>query len=181
MSSIPAQTKGLPPPGPPYPFWLGGVAATCAVCFTHPLDAVKNRLQTQTGVRQSMGAVLVTTARQEGLRGIYQGLSASVLRQLTYSLARFAAYDDLKNRLAKRSPDGHISNTSLALSAMAAGVIGGVAGNPAGSSAPPPPTSLICPLLPDHRPLTTGVCARYHASAHDVGSQQAAGKALQLP
>lgn len=133
MATLPAQPKaGLTPPGPPYPFWLGGIAATCAVCFTHPLDAVKNRMQTQTGARKSMASVLVTTARQDGIKGIYQGLSASVLRQMTYSLARFAAYDHLKNLLAKQSPTGTISNTSLALSAMAAGVIGGIAGNPAG-------------------------------------------------
>ncbi|KAI0071211.1 hypothetical protein K474DRAFT_660781 [Panus rudis PR-1116 ss-1] len=29
----------------PYPFWLGGVAATIAASITHPLDLTKVRLQ----------------------------------------------------------------------------------------------------------------------------------------
>lgn len=70
-----------------YPFWLGGTAASIAAFFTHPLDLTKTRMQTATD-KQGMLSLLVRTARNEGLRGWYVGLSASLLRQMTYSVTR---------------------------------------------------------------------------------------------
>src|SRR4051812_33134066 len=74
--------------------------------------------------------------KHDGVRGLYSGLSAAILRQLTYSTARFGIYEELKARYAPgRKPDGTPAKppSFLALVGMAsaAGAVGGVAGNPA--------------------------------------------------
>lgn len=50
---------------------------------------------------------------------------------MTYSLVRLGSYESLKAKLVQ---DGNASTTRLLLAAMAAGGLGGMAGNPAGES-----------------------------------------------
>ncbi|KAF9243777.1 mitochondrial carrier [Melanogaster broomeanus] len=115
---------------PTYPFWLGGVAGSMAACFTHPLDLTKVRMQTlgPSVPRPSMLGTIRTSLSEEGLRGIYTGLSAALLRQMTYSLVRLGCYEEMKRRM---SEDGQPSAGKLLLAASVAGGLGGVAGNPA--------------------------------------------------
>ncbi|TNY19020.1 mitochondrial carrier [Rhodotorula diobovata] len=114
-----------------YPFWLGGAAASWAAVCTHPLDLAKVRMQTSKG--KGFVRTLVDSVKADGLRrGAYAGLSASIMRQMTYSLTRFGVYDELKKRLAKRhSPGATLPAWELGLAASAAGGLGGLAGNPA--------------------------------------------------
>ncbi|KAI0090019.1 mitochondrial carrier [Irpex rosettiformis] len=103
------------------------MAAAC----THPLDLTKVRLQTIApvhGHKPSMFSVLRTTVRETGVRSLYTGLSAAFLRQMSYSLVRLGSYEKMKETLSK---NGQPSSGSLFLSAMAAGAMGGIAGNPA--------------------------------------------------
>ncbi|TFY70085.1 hypothetical protein EVJ58_g15 [Rhodofomes roseus] len=115
-----------------YPFWLGGVAGSMAASCTHPLDLTKVRMQTIPSVpgqkRPSTGSVLRMTVAEQGFRSLYTGLTASLLRQMSYSLVRLGSYEEMKSRL---SNDGPPSSGKLLLAAMAAGGLGGVAGNPA--------------------------------------------------
>ena len=71
----------------------GGLAASGACCFTHPLDLLKVHLQT-TGGTGKLGIVGQTAhiIRSQGALAMFNGLSASVLRNLTYSTTRFAIY-----------------------------------------------------------------------------------------
>lgn len=71
----------------PYPFWLGGAAACVAACFTHPLDVTKTRMQTAKA-RQGLVVSFLGAAKSEGIMSLYTGLSASLLRQMTYSVVR---------------------------------------------------------------------------------------------
>lgn len=64
--------------------------------------------------------------RNEGVLALYNGLSASVLRQLTYSTTRFAIYD-----LGKEALGNKISLPVKISLAAAAGAIGGLIGTPA--------------------------------------------------
>lgn len=65
----------------------------------------------------------------EGLAGLYHGISASILRQLTYSTARFATYEKLKYMA---EDDGITApHTLLVGLAAVSGLVGGVVGNPA--------------------------------------------------
>ncbi|KAK0747464.1 mitochondrial carrier domain-containing protein [Apiosordaria backusii] len=122
-----------------YPFWFGGSASSMAACVTHPLDLVKVRLQTRTGsMPTTMSGTFLHILRNNGLTGLYSGLSASLLRQITYSTTRFGIYEELKSQLASRSPVDPVTDKPKApslpmLIAMASvsGTIGGVAGNAA--------------------------------------------------
>ncbi|KAN0063142.1 hypothetical protein ACQY0O_004306 [Thecaphora frezii] len=115
-----------------YPFWLGGASASIAACFTHPLDLTKTRMQTAKH-RHGMVSLLFNTLRKEGPRGWYVGLSASLLRQMTYSVTRFGVYDKLKQvaRTSGNDPSQPLPAWKMALCASVAGAAGGLAGNPA--------------------------------------------------
>lgn len=83
------------------------------------------RLQTRKGdAPRSMTGTVVRIVGAEGPLALYSGLSASLLRQLTYSTVRFAVYEELKAR-AGRDP----SFAALGAMAAASGFLGGVAGN----------------------------------------------------
>ncbi|KAH8811661.1 mitochondrial carrier domain-containing protein [Xylogone sp. PMI_703] len=114
-----------------YPFWFGGSASCFAACVTHPLDLVgKVRLQTRSGnAPKTMVGTFVHVFKNDGLLGLYSGLSASLLRQLTYSTTRFGVYEELKRRFTtlNKSP----SLPALIAIASTSGFLGGIAGNPA--------------------------------------------------
>ena len=109
-----------------YPFWFGGSASSMAACVTHPLDLVKVRLQTRTGnAPKNMVGTFVNILKTDGPVGLYAGISASLLRQLTYSTVRFGIYEELKTRFGSGDPSFPI----LVAMASASGFVGGVAGN----------------------------------------------------
>jgi dicarboxylate transporter 10 len=76
-------------------WYFGGLASAGAACCTHPLDLLKVHLQTAGASEKKMGLIksTVNIVRTQGVLAMYSGLSASLLRQLTYSTARFAIYD----------------------------------------------------------------------------------------
>ncbi|KAJ1558639.1 Mitochondrial dicarboxylate transporter [Cladochytrium tenue] len=69
-----------------------------AATVTHPLDTLKIRLQTST-VKAQFVTTFVNVIRKEGFLALYSGLSASLLRQATYSTARFGVNDFVKEKL----------------------------------------------------------------------------------
>jgi len=109
----------------PYPFWLGGVAATIAASITHPLDLTKVRLQASGDKR--MIESIKKTVKTAGIRGLFDGISGTWLRQMSYSMCRFWAYDESKKFLnaGKDAPAWKL----VAAGSMAGG-IAGIVGNP---------------------------------------------------
>uniref|UniRef100_A0A023F7Y8 Putative mitochondrial fatty acid anion carrier protein/uncoupling protein n=1 Tax=Triatoma infestans TaxID=30076 RepID=A0A023F7Y8_TRIIF len=109
-------------------WYFGGLAAAGAACVTHPLDLIKVHLQTQ----QEKISIMKLTGniiRTDGVFALYNGLSASLLRQLTYSTARFGIYEVCKQSL---SPSGEqVSFPMRVLLAGVAGAAGGIVGTPA--------------------------------------------------
>lgn len=77
----------------------------------------------------SMFSVIRSTVTQYGFRSLYTGLSAAILRQMSYSLVRLGSYEKFKDALSSNGPP---PAGLLLLGAMAAGALGGIAGNPAG-------------------------------------------------
>ncbi|CAG9133378.1 unnamed protein product [Plutella xylostella] len=111
-------------------WYFGGLASAGAACVTHPLDLLKVQMQTQKGKNISIFQLTKIVVSNQGIMGLYNGISASLLRQLTYSTARFGIYEVAKQRLAPK--DG--SNIPFYLSAFLAGLggfAGGLVGNPA--------------------------------------------------
>jgi len=76
-----------------------------------------------------MFSILRNSISDQGIRSIYTGLSASLMRQMSYSLVRIGSYEEMKRRM---SANGQPSTGKLLLAAGAAGGLGGIAGNPAG-------------------------------------------------
>ncbi|KDQ20457.1 hypothetical protein BOTBODRAFT_26464 [Botryobasidium botryosum FD-172 SS1] len=121
---------------PKSPFWLGGAAASIAASITHPLDLTKVRMQTvpisssSTAANPTMFRTLAYTVSTTGVRSLFTGLSASIMRQMSYSLVRIGSYESIKRRLTQ-GLDGPPPTSRLVLAAALAGGLGGIAGNPA--------------------------------------------------
>lgn len=86
---------------------------------------------------KSMSGTFVHIVKHNGIRGLYNGLSASLLRQITYSTTRFGIYEEMKSRFSSKKTDpttGKPKPPSLPLliaMASTSGFIGGIAGNAA--------------------------------------------------
>ncbi|KAI0314422.1 dicarboxylic acid transporter [Amylostereum chailletii] len=101
----------------PYPFWLGGL----------PLDLTKVRLQASGDKR--MIESIRKTVRTAGVRGLFDGISGTWMRQMSYSVCRFWAYDESK-KIVGAGPNAPA--WKLALAGSMAGGIAGLVGNPGG-------------------------------------------------
>ena len=96
---------------------------------------VKVRLQTRApSDPKTMLSTFVHVFKKQGFFGLYNGLTAALLRQLTYSTVRFGVYEDLKARFhpvpSPSNPKGRSSLAQLLAMSSLAGFLGGIAGNP---------------------------------------------------
>ncbi|EDW84056.1 mitochondrial dicarboxylate carrier [Drosophila tropicalis] len=105
-------------------WYFGGLASAGAACCTHPLDLIKVTLQTQQG-KLSVLQLVPKIIREQGVLAFYSGLSASMLRQLTYSTTRFGAYEVGKDFINTDTFTGKIALAGLS------GLAGGIVGTPA--------------------------------------------------
>eukprot|EP01117_Protostelium_nocturnum_P005829 TRINITY_DN2103_c0_g1_i1.p1 TRINITY_DN2103_c0_g1~~TRINITY_DN2103_c0_g1_i1.p1 ORF type:complete len:305 (+),score=75.04 TRINITY_DN2103_c0_g1_i1:102-1016(+) len=114
-------------------FLLGGLSGCTAAVFTHPIDLIKVRMQIEgegnasakkSGMLQTGSHVV----KSEGVASLYKGLSASLLRQATYTTVRFGLYLQIKDYLVK---SGYSGIGMTVLSSMLAGAGGAIAGSPA--------------------------------------------------
>lgn len=116
-------------------FIMGGSAGMGATVFVQPLDLVKNRMQ-MSGVggaakahKSSLHAI-ASILRQEGVFGVYNGLSAGLLRQATYTTTRLGVFTSLMERF--KSPDGTPPSFLMKCAlGMTAGAVGSFIGTPA--------------------------------------------------
>lgn len=106
--------------------------------------------------RPSIVSVVRSSISQSGLRSLYAGLTASLMRQMSYSLVRLGSYEKMKEHLSR---DGKPSTLKLLLAASFAGGLGGVAGNPAGTFYP----RLV--IVVKYQCLTLDL--RHHSCSHD--------------
>lgn len=130
-------------------FVEGGIASVVAGCSTHPLDLIKVRMQLQgeggtpTQIAKAgadaasfkpgmvrlgplgMGARVV---QQEGVAALFSGVSATLLRQATYSTTRMGLYEILKS---KWQEGNRLPLHKKILAGLIAGGIGAAVGNPA--------------------------------------------------
>ncbi|NXT67355.1 DIC protein, partial [Chaetops frenatus] len=85
---------------------------------------------TQQEVKMRMMGMAVHVIRTDGFLALYNGLSASLCRQMTYSLTRFGIYETAKNRLGQ-SNQGPPPFYQKVLLGAAGGFTGGFVGTPA--------------------------------------------------
>ncbi|XP_017785006.1 PREDICTED: mitochondrial dicarboxylate carrier [Nicrophorus vespilloides] len=106
-------------------WYFGGLASAGAACFTHPIDLVKVHLQTQQTGKLNVITSTANIVKTQGLLALYSGLSASLLRQLTYSMTRFGIYEVVKQNIGESS---FVAKVGIA---GVAGAAGGLCGTPA--------------------------------------------------
>lgn len=139
-------------------FVEGGIASIIAGCTTHPLDLIKVRMQLQgenqapvQSLRPSLAFQTTTTAstihpppptrvgpitvgvrivQQDGVRALFNGVSATVLRQTLYSTTRMGLYDVLKQKWTDPQTKSMPLPRKIAAGLIAGG-IGAAVGNPA--------------------------------------------------
>uniref|UniRef100_A0A8C3CW58 Mitochondrial dicarboxylate carrier n=1 Tax=Cairina moschata TaxID=8855 RepID=A0A8C3CW58_CAIMO len=111
-------------------WYFGGLASCGAACCTHPLDLLKVHLQTQQEVKMRMMGMAMRVVRTDGFLALYNGLSASLCRQMTYSLTRFAIYETARDRLGQGSQGPPPFYQKVLLGAVG-GFTGGFVGTPA--------------------------------------------------
>lgn len=139
-------------------FVEGGIASVIAGCSTHPLDLIKVRMQLQgesqpSNIKPALAfhpgsahapphppppkagpiAVGVKLVQQEGVAGLFSGVSATILRQLLYSTTRMGLYEILKKKWSQPNSTGGttIPLTRKIAAGLLAGGIGAAVGNPA--------------------------------------------------
>jgi hypothetical protein len=107
-----------------------------AALVTNPIDVLKIRLQIQgnTSPKRYTGFIQggLRIFQEEGLRGLYRGITASLMREASYSSLRLAGYDLVKELLA--SSNETPSNTPLwkkAVSGLTSGASAAAIANPA--------------------------------------------------
>lgn len=110
----------------------GGSAGASQVIFTNPLEIVKIRLQIQGELAKlnpghvNVGAVYIV--KELGLKGLYKGAAACLLRDIPFSAIYFTAYSHLKTDFfneGKIMSDGHKKKLSP-LELLSAGAIAGM-------------------------------------------------------
>ncbi|KAI1827919.1 mitochondrial carrier domain-containing protein [Xylaria intraflava] len=110
----------------PYEILAGGSAGACQVVFTNPLEIVKIRLQVQgemvktTEGAQKRSAIWIV--KNLGLKGLYKGASACLLRDVPFSMIYFPTYSHLKKDLFGESPTKKLGVVQL----LTAGAIAGM-------------------------------------------------------
>eukprot|EP00026_Physarum_polycephalum_P012453 Phypoly_transcript_12762.p1 GENE.Phypoly_transcript_12762~~Phypoly_transcript_12762.p1 ORF type:complete len:307 (+),score=44.96 Phypoly_transcript_12762:82-1002(+) len=121
------------------PYVLGGLSGMSATCVVQPVDLIKTRMQLSgemgkaPAYRSSFHA-LTSIAQTEGIRNLYKGLSAGLLRQATYGTTRFGAYNNLSRMFTSTDENGKPKPLNFGLKLLAgsgAGAIGAVVGTPA--------------------------------------------------
>ena len=108
----------------------GGSAGACQVIFTNPLEIVKIRLQIQgeamkAAVREGEDFTkrsALWIVRNLGLKGLYKGASACLLRDVPFSAIYFPTYSHLKKDLFGESPTKKLGILQLLTSGAIAGM-----------------------------------------------------------
>ncbi|XP_033164318.1 mitochondrial dicarboxylate carrier [Drosophila mauritiana] len=105
-------------------WYFGGLASSMAAMVTHPIDLIKVLIQTQ-AEKLSVFQTTRKIVKEQGPMAMYNGISASMLRQYTYTLARFGIYS-----VGSGAMDTSTMTGKTCLAAIAGG-IGGFVGAPA--------------------------------------------------
>lgn len=116
----------------------GAAAGIIAATFVCPLDVIKTRLQVHGVPKLTNGTVkgslivgsLEQIFQKEGLRGMYRGLSPTVLALLPNWAVYFTMYEQLKSFLCSGDKNHHLSVGANVIAAAVAGAATTIATNP---------------------------------------------------
>ncbi|SPO42974.1 related to mitochondrial uncoupling protein 3 [Moesziomyces antarcticus] len=104
-------------------FASAGLGNAISAACTNPADIVKVRQQLDTS-RSGFLAVARGMVRREGVLALWNGVTASCLRELTYSTVRFGLYETFKDGYSSALGVSDSSFALKALSGVSSGAIG---------------------------------------------------------
>ncbi|KAF8390099.1 hypothetical protein HHK36_024621 [Tetracentron sinense] len=116
----------------------GAAAGAIAATFVCPLDVIKTRLQVY-GLPEvphsgRKGSLIVTSLeniiKNEGVRGLYRGLSPTLVALLPNWAVYFTVYDQLKSLLRSHADGNQLTIGAHMLAASGAGAVTSIAINP---------------------------------------------------
>lgn len=113
------------------PFMTGSMSGCIATTCIQPVDMVKVRIQIGGAEGGSTSPIEVTKKllREDGISGMYKGLSAGLTRQVFYTGARLGLYDIFTEKA--KVPGEKMPFWKTTVCALSAGGIAAVIGNPA--------------------------------------------------
>ena len=111
------------------PFFNGAVAGCMTTCILQPVDMIK--VSIQSGVKGGPLQIAANIIKTDGVRALYKGLDAGLLRQATYTNARMGIYANLCSVLREGNGGNAIPLWQKAMAGCAAGGLGAIIGNPA--------------------------------------------------
>lgn len=97
----------------------GGATGATEALLLFPAEYVKTQLQLESRYRGPWHC-LTTTVQENGVRGLYRGLSSLIIGSVPKTAVRFVAFEQAKTLL--QGPDGHMS----ALRNLSAGAVAGL-------------------------------------------------------
>ncbi|KRX01250.1 Mitochondrial carrier domain [Pseudocohnilembus persalinus] len=120
------------------PFVFGGFSACMATCTIQPVDTVKVRIQSinennaSSTTRSSTKPLDVgrQILKQTGIKGLYKGLDAAILRQVVYGTIRLGLFQKLSDDI-KHKNNRNLHFSEKAFCSLFSGLVGSVIGNPA--------------------------------------------------
>nr|CAL25806.1 CG18418 [Drosophila melanogaster]CAL25808.1 CG18418 [Drosophila melanogaster]CAL25811.1 CG18418 [Drosophila melanogaster]CAL25815.1 CG18418 [Drosophila melanogaster] len=115
-------------------FVMGGTSGMLATCIVQPLDLLKTRMQISgtLGTREYKNSfeVLSKVLKNEGILSLYNGLSAGLLRQATYTSAKMGVYQ-MELDWYRKNFGNYPSMVASMTMGIVAGAFGAMCGNPA--------------------------------------------------
>lgn len=112
----------------------GAAAGAIAATFVCPLDVIKTRLQVHGLPPAQKGSVIVTSlqniVRTEGFRGLYRGLSPTILALLPNWAVYFTCYEQIKGLLRSHEGCNELTTIGNIIAAAGAGGATAISTNP---------------------------------------------------
>ncbi|XP_017070730.1 mitochondrial 2-oxoglutarate/malate carrier protein [Drosophila eugracilis] len=113
---------------------MGGTSGMLATCLVQPMDLLKTRMQISgtLGAREyrSSFEVLSKVFKNEGVLSLYNGLSAGLMKQATYTTARMGVYQ-MELDWYRMNYENDPSLVASMTMGIVAGAFGAMFGNPA--------------------------------------------------
>ncbi|XP_067627403.1 mitochondrial 2-oxoglutarate/malate carrier protein-like [Eurosta solidaginis] len=112
---------------------FGGIAAVAGSSIMHPMDLFKTRMQiTSESVGKKPGIihVITTAVKEDGIRGLYRGLTGTILRHSIYSTIRLGLFTSGTEYYRNKFDDSPTVVASVFI-AIIAGALGSFVSTPA--------------------------------------------------
>ena len=114
------------------PFVAGGLASIISSLCMHPVDLTSVRMHSPTLVAEESGGIgtIKIILKDEGVRGFFSGLSASIIRHGVYGGFKIGLHDYLSEKLKKLNDNQPLPMNQKVFAAASAGVSAAIFGNP---------------------------------------------------